>query len=732
MKNKIKLLIAAICFHTMVLAQAILPTSWGFATANLPTGWTQTGTTFYTASGNIPPACKFDNTGDSLTIHFASAPGNLTYYLAGNSFAGGTFLVQESVDGNTWTVLHTHTAPPAATYTLYTDVPNNASRYIRFYYQLKVSGNVGLDEVTIEEGAAGPAQEINVVQGASIIIDGATFNMSSPVSVNTPVSFTIQNLGTADTLFVSAININGVNASDFNIASFPDTILPDSNGVFTLDFTPAAAGTRIASIDIISNDADEATYTININGIGGSFATEPIAQPTALVFSNVKSYRFKATFTAASPNPDGYLVLRNDAGPVTDVPVDGVGYQRGDMIGSSKVVYSGTFTSFNPINIIASSTYNFAVFAFNGPVTYRNYLTSTPLAGSVTTLAEMIPPTYYTGVNSSVSSFVTDLHNKINPHTQQFYSNYGTRVVSLFAARDTADDQRVLTCVYSGENKVYTEPFDWTTAGYSREHTFCHDWMPTNPADGLPEYDDYHHLFPTNQDQANVIRLNYPLGEVVTATYTYLGCKFGNNAAGQKVFEPRDEHKGDAARAMMYESTCYTGVSGNLWSFPSNISGSIPYGQDQNVLKKWHYQDPPSKWEIARNDFIDSLQNNRNPFVDHPEYACYIDFSNMTYVSNPTIPCDALGLNKQTGLSNVYVAPNPAQNELNIYVNVASKQNANLSLIDVTGKVVLEMSINLNAGKNQNILSLSNINSGVYTLKITGDQQLFTQKIIKQ
>lgn len=732
MKNKIKLLLVMLSINTMVFAQAILPTAWGFATANLPVGWTQTGTTFYTASGNIPPACKFDNTGDSLTIHFASAPGNLTYYLTGNSFTGGTFSVQESVDGNTWTTLHTHTAPPAATYTLFTDVPSSASRFIRFHYLLKVSGNIGLDEVTIEEGAAGPAQEINVVQSTNTIIDGATFNLSSPVGVNTPVSFSIQNLGTVDTLFVSAINVNGVNASDFSVVSFPDTILPNASGSFNLDFTPAAIGTRIASMNILNNDADENIYTINLNGIGGSFATEPSAQPTSLVFSNVKSYRFKATFTEPTTVPDGYIVLRNDAGPVTDVPVDGVGYQRGDMIGSSKVVYSGTFTSFNPINIVASSTYNFAVFAFNGPVSFRNYLTTAPLTGSVTTLAEMIPATYYTAVNSSLSSFVADLHNTINPHTQQFYSNYGTRVVSLFASRDTVDDQRVITCVYSGENTVFTEPFDWTTVGYSREHTFCHDWMPTNPADGLPEYDDYHHLFPTNQNQANVIRLNYPLGEVANATYTYLGCKFGTNSAGQKVFEPRDEHKGDAARAMMYESTCYTTVSGNLWAFPSNISGTIPYGQDQNIIKKWHYQDPPSKWEIARNDFIDSLQNNRNPFVDHPEYACFIDFSNMTYVANPAIPCDALGLNKLTGLSNVYVAPNPVVDEMSVFVNVETKQTANISIIDVTGKTVMQMTIALNVGNNKATISTASLSKGVYTLKINGDEQLFAQKIIKQ
>ena len=111
------------------LAQAVLPTSSSFTTTVLPTGWTESGTLFYTASGNTPPAMKFDGTGDMLTINFSSAPGNLTYDLAGNSFANGTFLVEESQNGSTWTILHSHTttALPTGTYTLFTDVPNSLS-----------------------------------------------------------------------------------------------------------------------------------------------------------------------------------------------------------------------------------------------------------------------------------------------------------------------------------------------------------------------------------------------------------------------------------------------------------------------------------------------------------------------------------------------------------------------------------------------------------------------------
>lgn len=732
MKKSIQTLILLFTLHSFVYGQAVLPTTWGFSTTVMPNGWTQSGTSFYTSSGQIPPACKFDNTGDKVTINFASAPGALTYYLAGNSFAGGTFLVEESVDGVTYTTLHTHTNPPPATYSLFTDAPSSASRYIRFNYSNKVSGNIGLDEVTIAAGAAGPPQEINVVKGISTFINGSSYFWSAPVSTLSTDTFTIANLGTVDTLFISSITITGTDAADFVITNTPDTILAVTNDNLIINFTPSAAGNRYATITINSNDADEAAYVINVIGIGGSFASEPTAQPTALTFTNVTSYRFKGSFTPATGNTDGYLVLRKKGSAITDLPADGVEYQRGDDLGDSKVVFSGNYTSFNPLNIVASTDYYFAVFAFNGPATFRNYLTTSPLTGMVSSASTMMPANYYSTINTSNATFVTDLHNKINPHTQQFYSNYGPKLVSLFAARDTAGDQRVITCVYSGENQVYTEPFDWTTVGYSREHTYCHDWMPTNPASGLPEYDDYHHLFPTNQNQANVIRLNYPLGEVVNATYTYLGCKFGTNAAGNKVFEPRDDHKGDAARALMYEATCYNGVSGNNWSFPSNISTSIPYGQDQNVIKKWNSMDPPSKWEISRNDFIDSLQNNRNPFVDHPEYACFIDFSTMNYIANPTVPCDALGINKITGFSNVYVAPNPVSEQVSVYINSALKQNAQIEIIDMTGKIVALESVTIQTGANKIDLATDKLSRGIYTLKIAGENQLITQKLVKQ
>lgn len=49
-----------------------------------------------------------------------------------------------------------------------------------------------------------------------------------------------------------------------------------------------------------------------------------------------------------------------------------------------------------------------------------------------------------------------------------------------------------------------------------------------------------------------------------------------------------------------------------------------------STLLQWNKFDPPSRMEQLRNDRICKLyQHNRNPFVDHPEYANFI-WKNVT------------------------------------------------------------------------------------------------------
>lgn len=729
--KKLFYLLCFIASSSTAFSQAVLPTNWSFTTTTYPTGWTPMGTDFYAASGNTPPACRFDNTGDILEIFFNSAPGNLTYYLTGNSFSGGTFRVEESINGSSWTTLRTITSPPNGTYTLFTDTPLSTSRYIRFNYVNKVSGNIGLDDVTIAAAAATPAQEINIMYSGNTIVSGGTIIVNGPVSSTTPHNILVENLGTVNTLNLSSAVISGPDAAEFSVNSFPATVAALNSNNLILDFTPTTAGSKFATLTIVNDDSDENPYIINLYGIGGTLATQPTSQPTNLAFTNVKSYRFTANFQIAAGAPEGYIVLRRDVLPVTDAPVDGQVYQRGDIIGNSRVVYSGASTSFIPSYIFANSSYHFAVFAYNGPGVYRNYLISSPLIGSVTTTGSMQPVSYYNGINVNSSSFVTDLHNKINPHTMQFYGNYGPIMVNNFYKRDTVNNQRVMTCVYSGANAVYNEPWDWSSNNFSREHTYCHQWMPTYPGTGGPEYQDYHQLFPTDQNNANAIRSNYPLGEVVNVAYTFLGCKLGTNAQGQTVFEPRDQQKGDAARAMMYQAVCYNSVSGNNWGLPNPISGTIPYGQSQFILKKWHYQDLPDNHEIARNDFVDSVQNNRNPFIDSVHFACYIDFTNMTHISSPQVPCNVLGYSEMIDYSDyTSIYPNPGTGVFMMNYQSEINQIINIQIVDMQGKLIHLLTYQLNQGANVIPLDFSTLSKGIYMVQMIGDNSMATEKLI--
>ena len=731
MNKKLLTAIFAAC-TIAVAAQTTLPTSWSFPTTSFPNGWSASGISYYTGSGNTPPAAKLDSDNDYVEIWFASAPGTLTYYLMGNSFAGGTFDVLESPNGSTWTNLHSFTTNmPTSSYTQFTDMPLSTTRYIRFYYTDKVSGNVGLDDVNLTAAAAGPQQEIDCFFSSTALITGATIWVGSPVSTTTPFQISVENNGTANTLNISSCTISGTNASEFVVTSSPTTIAANGTANIDIDFTPTAAGTRVATLTINSDDADEPAFVININGAGGNFATEPVSPATNMTFTNIKSYRFQVNYTAAAGSPDGYVVLRRDDAAVTDVPVDGQVYVNGDMIGNSKVCFVGSGTSFWPNYIGASQDYFFAVFPYNGPGVYRNYLTANSLSGTVPAAGSMQPANYYNSISTSASTFVADLTALTNPHTDKFYSNYGPYMVSLFWARDTTGGMKVVNCVYSGEAYQFNEPFAW---GYmSREHSYCHSWMPTYPSSTGPEYSDYFNLYPTNQNDANAVRSNYPLGEVVTVTYTYMGCKYGQDVNGRTVFEPRDEQKGDAARSIMYMALCYNTQSQN-WGFPNPISASIMYGQDQNLLKAWHYQDLPDAREIAKNDFLDSLQGNRNPFIDSVNYVCYIDFNNMSKINGPVLPCNTSSIGVlENGSDPVVISllPNPSNGQFSLNYKTDRNETINIEVVDVLGKSVYTQSAAMTQGQNAVMLNLQFLSPGSYMVRVTGNRVLTEELIIK-
>jgi hypothetical protein len=85
-----------------------------------------------------------------------------------------------------------------------------------------------------------------------------------------PQLFTVQNLGTAD-LTVGTATITGPNAADFTLSSDVTSgavITPLSLSTLEIVFKPTGKGARSASLEIPSDDPDEATVTVALLGTG--------------------------------------------------------------------------------------------------------------------------------------------------------------------------------------------------------------------------------------------------------------------------------------------------------------------------------------------------------------------------------------------------------------------------------------------------------------------------------
>lgn len=152
-------------------------------------------------------------------------------------------------------------------------------------------------------------------------------------------------------------------------------------------------------------------------------------------------------------------------------------------------------------------------------------------------------------------------------------------------------------CVYTGRKiRTNQEP---NASDMNVEHT----WPQSQGATGDAKC-DLHHLFPTDSD-ANNRRGSFPFGMVQHATWEEGGSRFDGDT-----FEVRPVQRGNTARAKFY--------------FAVRYGKQIP-ANEEAALREWHRADPPDAGERARNDRIENLQHNRNPFVDHPEFVDQIN-----------------------------------------------------------------------------------------------------------
>lgn len=275
------------------------------------------------------------------------------------------------------------------------------------------------------------------------------------------------------------------------------------------------------------------------------------------------------------------------------------------------------------------------------------------LLAATSIVAEQMPANYYESIEGKQDAALKDaLRNVIRPHTVVPYGDE-TWEVFFYSDRDSVTGE--IMDMYCDDWKVVSTPGQ-RASGCNIEHSFAKSWW------GGAEYDQYkdcYHLNPSNST-ANSARSNYPLGvptqdiktsgslRVGKATHTFVMPDGSTQTESHRVFEPKDEYKGDFARAYFYMATCYGhDAQGNCPDLKANGKKHYPGWRTDNkdvgsyyamrndsylefqdweieVLLTWHRQDAVSDKELRRADAVSNFQHNRNPYIDYPLLAEYI------------------------------------------------------------------------------------------------------------
>ncbi len=244
---------------------------------------------------------------------------------------------------------------------------------------------------------------------------------------------------------------------------------------------------------------------------------------------------------------------------------------------------------------------------------------------------------YYAPITATGGNeLLGQIHDLITT-THKYYASYNDCRDNAHTTDYAPGDEKSIIEFYTHETIVEYTKTGSDAGRWNREHVW-----PKALSNGLWGTDgggsDMHHIRPT-EVKMNSGREGYRYGEVTNGQKIYSKTVSGSNsqlggyqAAG--AFEPLDNVKGDVARIVMYVYTHYntyqnvfgtTNGNGNSKYFGTlNFTHIILAGSEaaaKEIILKWNELDPVDEIEERRNEEVYKIQGNRNPFIDHPEYA---------------------------------------------------------------------------------------------------------------
>ncbi|MFN4027504.1 MAG: endonuclease [Flavobacterium sp.] len=335
-----------------------------------------------------------------------------------------------------------------------------------------------------------------------------------------------------------------------------------------------------------------------------------------------------------------------------------------------------------------------------------------PTYGNVTSTA---PAGYYDSLEGlSGTALKQALQNIIaNPSVVRAH-NYGdvTDILKVADQNPLNSNQVWLMYVETPRAKLDFQTTSSNVGSWNREHIYPQSrggfanatddipdginvWLPTNADDIATGHGDAHHIRAEDGPE-NTSRSNRDYG------LTGYNGPTGNQGSW----------KGDVARAVFYMAVRYNALSVVNGDIPDTTVGQLG---DLASLLTWNHTDPRDDFEMNRNNYIYTWQYNRNPFIDYPALADYIWGANAGQAWHASLST------QDNATIRLVIYPNPANERFTVF---GINDEASLALFNTLGVKVFEQKF---VGETT---FEPNVASGIYMVKITQDNQSFTQKIL--
>jgi endonuclease I len=484
----------------------------------------------------------------------------------------------------------------------------------------------------------GPAVDVPPTVASSVPANGAT-----GVAANASISLTFSEPVTlASAWFSLSCGISGVHSAVTSGSGAAYTLDPDTDFASGETCTLTVYGEQVTDLDdALDEMADD--YVISFSTAGDLPPAVSSSVPANNATGFPRGANLTVTFSEAVTVDSGWFTLSCASTGAHTAQVSGSGSSRtlNPDVDLGVLEHCDLTVIANKVHDQDGTIHDMAA----------NHVIGFETAADVSN--------YYAGVDtSSGPALKTWLHNRIKDHVSIFYGD--TYTVMNKADEDPTDTTKVWD-VY--KNESYPKQTSGA-ANYNREHTWPKSLGFPNPTDGSgrpnPPHTDGHMLYASHVGY-NSDRNNSPYGLCSGCTARPTTANHGVGGTGgtssnyfnNNTFQVWDHRKGDMARAVLYMVVRYQGGIGASGAREPHLeitddrglivgkdattcTGCIGYMGLKSVLLDWNDQDPPDERERYRNEMVYSFQTNRNPFIDHPEWArCVID-----NVSCPTVADD--------------------------------------------------------------------------------------------